>query len=108
DLTLFYFGDTEPARYGVVGECYTVRAASANAHLPRKLAPETVYLAVSASLQWGPWSAAGFFDPLDRLKPVCFTDDTTIAIYRTIDLPGRRVSDHALARARDSPVTRGE
>ena len=78
---------TSPARYGVAGRCYTVRAAHANAHLPRKLAPETTYLAVSASLQWGPFGADGLFRPLDGIEPVGFTDDTTIAIYRTADLP---------------------
>ena len=90
DLTLFYFGDTDPARYGVAGRCYTVRAADANSHLPEKLAPETTYLAVSASLQWGPWGATCLFLPLHGIEPVCFTDDTTIAIYRTADLPGVR------------------
>ena len=63
DLTLYYFGDTEPARYGVAGRCYTVRAADANSHLPAKLAPETTYLAVSASLQWGPWGPPASSSP---------------------------------------------
>jgi hypothetical protein len=99
DLTLFYFGDTEPARYGVAGRCYTVRAANANEHLPRELRPETTYLAVSASLQWGPWAAAGFFNPLQGVEPVCFTDDTTIAIYRTADLAGPRPGAESLAKA---------
>jgi hypothetical protein len=108
DLTLFYFGDTEPARYGVVGECYTVRAANANAHLPHELAPATAYLAVSASLQWGPWGgAAGFFDPLFRLKPVCFTEDTTIAIYRTADLPGRQAGEDQPVITRSLPPGNG-
>ena len=44
------------------------------------------YLAVSASLQWGPWGPPGFFRSLDRIEPVRLTDDTTIAIYRTADL----------------------
>ena len=47
---------------------------------------DTPYLAVSASLQWGPWGPPGFFRDLDRLEPVRFTDDTTIAIYRTAEL----------------------
>ena len=100
NLTLFYFGDTEPARYGVAGRCYTVRATpQANAHLPRQLAPETPYLAVSASLQQGPWGPAGFFRPLDGLDPVCFTDDTTIAIYRTAEIPGPRSGAESLTRS---------
>src|SRR5262249_10836750 len=91
NLTLFYFGDTEPARYGVAGRCYTVRAApAANAHLPPRLAPETPYLAVSAPPRRGPWGPAGFFRPLDGLDPVGFTDDTTIAIYRTAEIPARK------------------
>jgi hypothetical protein len=100
DLTLFYFGDTEPARYGVLGRCYTVRAAPhANAHLPRRLAPETPYLAVSASLQRGPWGTAGFFRPLDGVHPIAFTADTTIAIYRTAEIPGLRSQDVSAGRA---------
>ncbi|HZW29869.1 MAG TPA: hypothetical protein VFF52_04125, partial [Isosphaeraceae bacterium] len=100
NLTLFYFGDTEPARYGVAGRCYAVRATpGATARLPRQLAPETPYLAVSASLQQGPWGPAGFFRALDGLDPVCFTEDTTIAIYRTAEIPGLRSGEDALARA---------
>jgi hypothetical protein len=88
DLTLFYFGDTEPPRYGVAGRCYTVRAANANSHLPQKLSADTTYLGVSASLQWGAWAASGFFLPLKGVEPIGFTGDTTIAIYRTADIPG--------------------
>lgn len=88
DLTLFFFGDTEAGRYGVSGRTYTVRAERTNDHLPRRLTPETAYLGVSASLQWGPWGPPGYFRPLDGVKPVCFTPDTTIAIYRTADIPG--------------------
>jgi hypothetical protein len=90
DMTLFYFGDTEPARYGVAGRCYTVRAAHANSDVPTTLEPETAYLGVSASLQWGPWASSGLFRPLNGVRPVCYTDDTTIAIYRTADLPARQ------------------
>jgi hypothetical protein len=93
DLTLYYFGDTEPERYGVAGRCYTVRAANANEHVPKTLAAPTTYLAVSASLQWGPWAASGFFQPLEGVEPVCYTADTTIAIYRTADIPGLGVRD---------------
>jgi 4-amino-4-deoxy-L-arabinose transferase-like glycosyltransferase len=84
DLTLYYFGDTEPSRYGVVGRSYVIRAT--NPVLPSQLAADTTYLAVSASLQWGPWGPPGFFHALDQLEPVCYTADTTIAIYRTADL----------------------
>jgi hypothetical protein len=90
ELTLYYFGDTQPERYGVSGRSYTVRAANANAHLPSRLVAQTPYLAVSASLQWGPWTSSGLFRPLDGVRPLCYTADTTIAIYRTADIPGAR------------------
>jgi hypothetical protein len=89
DLTFFYFGDNDPAVYGIAGQSYTVRATGANEHLPDQLAPRTNYLAVSASLQWGPYGPRELFLPLNRVKPVCFTDDATIAIYRTADVPHR-------------------
>jgi hypothetical protein len=41
----------------------------------------TPYLAVSASLQHGPWGPDQFFRRLDGLTPVAYTDDGTIAIY---------------------------
>lgn len=88
DLTLYYFGDTEPELYGVQGRCYTVRAANPNTHLPRTLTAPSDYLAVSASLQWGPWAASGFLRPLEGVEPICYTPDATIAIYRTADVPG--------------------
>jgi Dolichyl-phosphate-mannose-protein mannosyltransferase len=104
DLTLFYRGDSEAERYGVQGRSYTVREANPNAHLPRKLEPATAFLGVSASLQWGPWAASGFFRPLDHVKPYCYTDDTTIAIYRTSDIPGLRASKKTAAEERIGSV----
>jgi len=88
DLTFFYFGEIDPALYGVAGQNYLVRAASANLHLPERLSPGTKYLAVSASLQWGPYAPPGLFRPLNGIEPVCYTDDATIALYRASDLPG--------------------
>ena len=82
DLTLYYFGDSEPSKYGVAGRCHVVNAVDDHASLPRLGAVQTKYLAVSASLQWGPWGPSGFFRDLDGLEPVRLTDDTTIAIYR--------------------------
>jgi hypothetical protein len=93
DLTLYYFGDNEAERYGVAGRCYKVQAARDNNHLPRSLTAETAYLAVSASLQWGPWAASGFFRPLEGIRPVCYTPDWTIAIYRTAEIPGLRPNE---------------
>jgi hypothetical protein len=104
DLTLYYFGDTAPARYGVSGRDYTIRATGDNAHLPRTLTAETRYLAVSASLQWGPYGTAGFFAPLDGIEPICYTPDATIAIYRTADVPLLRPPEDALASGQQRPV----
>jgi len=97
DLTLYYFGDTSPSAYGVQGTAHVVNATDDHSALPPPAAAKTRYLGVSASLQWGPWGPAGFFDQLRKIKPVTFTDDTTIAIYEVADLdPG----SSRLSRAR--------
>jgi hypothetical protein len=83
NLTLYYFGDTEPAHYGVAGQSYVVNAVDDHTRLPGLETVNTTYVAVSASLQWGPWGPDGFFRALNRLEPVGYNDDTTIAIYRT-------------------------
>jgi hypothetical protein len=108
DLTLFFFGDTEAGRYGVSGRTYAVRAESPNAHLPGRLAPETTYVGVSASLEWGPWGPPGFFRALKGVEPVCYTPDATIAIYRTGDIAGSAYHRgdghaHAFERRRAPP-----
>jgi hypothetical protein len=90
DMTLYYFGDIDPAYYGVEGQMYMINAVDDQSELRSLESVKTPYLAVSASLQWGPWGPRGFFDVLDRLEPVQLTDDTTIAIYRTADM--KRVS----------------
>ncbi len=46
-----------------------------------KFQPGTRYVAVSASLQHGPWGPPGYFRALDAVTPVAYTDDGTIAIY---------------------------
>ena len=62
DLTLYYFGDTEAERFGVAGRCYTVRAAQPQRSSAQDIrTAQTDYLAVSASLQWGPWATSGYF-----------------------------------------------
>jgi len=86
EMTFYYFGDTDPAHYGVAGRSYVIDAAHDHSRLPGLDQVETPYLAVSASLQWGPWGPPGFFRGLDRLEPVRLSDDTTIAIYRTADV----------------------
>lgn len=48
---------------------------------PEALKVTTRYVAVSASLQHGPWGPPGFFRGLDELEPVALTDDGSIAVY---------------------------
>ncbi len=86
DLTLYYFGDTEPRHYGVSGVCHLVDAIQPWRDLPPRFEAKTRYVAVSASLQWGPWGPPGYFQALDGVRPVRFTTDTTIAIYRASDV----------------------
>jgi hypothetical protein len=86
DLTLYYFGGTEPDRYGVAGRSYTLRAEEPNSNLTPSLSADTTYLAVSTSLRWGPWAPPGYFHALESIEPVRFTDDQTIAIYRMSDV----------------------
>lgn len=93
DLTLFYFGDTEPRLYGVEGTAYVLNAVDPPGDLPELDSLPTRYLAVSASLQWGPWGPPGFFTNLNAIPPVRFTADTTIAIYRVGDLQSRRTAE---------------
>jgi hypothetical protein len=82
DLTLYYFGDTDPAWYGVEGVAHVVNAVDDQSQLPPISTVTTRYIAVSASLQWGPWGPPGFFQELNHVSPVRMTEDTTIAIYR--------------------------
>ena len=70
DLTLFYFGETAPALYGVSGVSYQVSASVANEHLPESLDPQTAYLAVSASLQWGPYGPPGLSSHSKGSSPI--------------------------------------
>jgi hypothetical protein len=82
DSTLYQFGLADPADYGVAGRVHMVDAGDVNAALPLTLTAETRFLAVSASLQWGPWGPPpGYFRALERETPVAVTDDGTIAVY---------------------------
>ena len=104
DITFYYFGDTDPAYYGVAGRCHVINAVDDHSHIPGLAAVKTPYLAVSASLEWGPWGPPGFFRILEEAEPVRFTDDTTIAIYRTADL--RAVDARPLnSFAPDAPIS---
>lgn len=86
DMTLYYFGETEPRHYGVAGVAHVVNAVDDHSALPPVETATTAYIAVSTSLQFGPWGPEGFFQKLDDLKPVAMTDDGTIAVYRADDL----------------------
>ncbi len=86
NITLYYFGDTEPVHYGVAGASHTINALGEDRSLASLDSVDTPFLAVSASLEWGPWGPPGFFEKLKCMTPVLMTDDTTIAIYRTSDL----------------------
>ena len=85
DLTLYCFGATDPKHYGVVGRIHVIDAAAEYPVLPEPDAG-TTFIGVSASLRWGPWGPPGFFAFIDRARPVAWTDDGTIAIYRTSDV----------------------
>ena len=49
DITLYYFGDTEPAHYGVKGRSQVITAIDDYSKGPGLVSAETPYLAVSAS-----------------------------------------------------------
>ncbi len=89
DLTLYYFGDTDPAYYGVAARAYVIDAGEVHPGLPPALECDTAFLGVSSSLRWGPWGPPDYFRSLDLRLPETFTDDGTIAIYRNpfSDLP---------------------
>jgi len=82
DLTFYYFGDVDPSAYGVAGAHHVVDAVGAWPAPPPVGSVATRYVAVSASLQHGPWGPDGFFAALDGVEPVATTDDGTIAVYR--------------------------
>lgn len=87
DLTLFYFGDVDPKVYGIAGECYAFDANRLPPGLPSTFRVGTAYVAVSASLRWGPWGPPGYFGPLQASEPILDTPDATIAIYRAPPAP---------------------
>jgi hypothetical protein len=91
DLTLYYFGDTDPRYYGVAGVCHVIDAVGSPPGPPPWFGAATRFVAVSASLQWGPWGAPGYFRTLDGVRPVALTEDTTIAVYRTEDVLTLRI-----------------
>jgi hypothetical protein len=86
DLTLYYFGDTEPRHYGLAGTSHVLDAIGGRSGLPKAFEATTRFVAVSASLQFGPWGPEGYFRALDGARPEAYTEDTTIAVYRTSDV----------------------
>ncbi len=86
DLTLYYFGDTDPRHYGVVGEVFVIDAGEDHPGLPPRLTARTRYLAVSTSLEHGPWGPPHYFDALGHVKPAVILDGGTILLYRTADI----------------------
>ncbi len=85
DLTLYQFGDPEvaPGQFGVVGRIHIIDASDRHPGLPARFSAETRFVAVSASLRWGPWGPPDYFAALDGVAYETLTDDATIAIYRT-------------------------
>lgn len=86
DLTWFYFGDTDPAHYGVKGAGLQIDAHGPRSKLPD--APEAVesrFVAISRSLQFGPWGPDGYFEPFDEIAPIWISRDHSVAIYQTKD-----------------------
>jgi hypothetical protein len=83
DMTLYYFGDTQPSFYHVAGNCHVIDAVGSPPGPPRRFEASTRFVAVSASLQWGPWAEPGYFQALNGLAPIAYTPDTTIAIYES-------------------------
>jgi hypothetical protein len=93
DLTLYYFGDTDPAYYGVVGTRFVLDASDTHPGLPPTLEANSRFVGVSTSLQFGPWGPAGYFRALDGETPVFVLKDGTIAIYETHIAEQRRILD---------------
>lgn len=83
DITVYYFGDTDPGHYGVVGTRYVIDAGTSHPGFPPSFDPQTGYVAVSTSLQYGPWGPAKYFAKLEGVQPVALLEDHTMAIYRT-------------------------
>jgi hypothetical protein len=83
DMTLYYFGDTDPVFYGVVGTRYLIDAHDREGELPARLESGRRYLAVSRSLVWGPWGPPCYFNQLRGLEPRRLTADDTIVIFET-------------------------
>jgi hypothetical protein len=85
-ITVYYFGDTSPDYYGVEGVIHVIDAHEDHPGLPARLEAETDYIAVSSSLQFGPWGPAGYFGRLEGVEPAHLLPDASMAVYRSADL----------------------
>jgi hypothetical protein len=83
DLTLYYFGDTDPGYYGVVGTRYLIDASDRHPALPPQLEPRTRFLGVSTSLLHGPWGPVGYFDGLRTRAEAYVLEDGTMSLFST-------------------------
>ena len=84
DITLFYFGDLEPARYEIKAKSYLIDASDRFEHLPESWDEvRSRYVAVSTSLSDGPWGPTAYFSILRQIRPVATTPDGSIRIYET-------------------------
>lgn len=82
DSTLFYFGDIDPAVYGIDVQAYLIDASDRFDHLPPgPMFVTTRFVAVSTSLVHGPWGPPGYFAALARSPAVATTSDGTIRFY---------------------------
>ena len=81
DLTLYYFGDIDPRVYGLAGTVYVIDASDRHPNLPSTFSVKTRYVAVSASLEFGPWGPKGYFESLRGKRRVAYLPGWTIAIY---------------------------
>lgn len=95
DLTYFAFGNTDPSHYGVRGRVFLIDAHGPRVSLPSWDTLDTRFVAVSRSLQYGPWGPPGHFEALSRSRPVEISDDHTVSFYDTSEFsrPGIRTSN---------------
>lgn len=83
DLTLLYFGDTDPIHYGIMGRSRVVDAQGPRGfEWSAALDGQTAYVGISRSLSFGPWAPSVLMAPLRAVEPVAVTDDHTIGVYR--------------------------
>jgi hypothetical protein len=87
DLTLFYFGDIDPAIYGIDGSIYRIDAS--DGFKPPFEAVDQVktkFIGVSTSLIQGPWGPDCFFRNRLWQKPLHHTSDFSVQIFRSSDI----------------------